>query len=117
MPNSNKVAKKLLELKYGKRCMLTGLYTSKLSYHHTAQKKEDGGRATEENGTNLLPLIHQWLHNDIEHNDIEKYWLINECLILYKMSLDLQNRELIDEYEQDLMPRFNEVYLKLRKGN
>lgn len=115
MSQSNKAAKKLLELQYGKKCFLTGYYSKKLTYHHTAQKRANGGKATVENGSNILPLLHQWLHNNIEQEDKNLYWLINECIILYKMSIDLEKEDLQKEYEEEVMPIYQNIYLRLRK--
>lgn len=107
----NGEARNRLNIKYGARCLLTNVKLQKGSYHHI-WKKEWGGTATEENGANLVPDIHQWLHNVIEANDIELFYLINECLQLYKKCLDTNNQELIEQYEQECMPLFYEKYIE-----
>lgn len=105
---TNKHAKRLLINKYGCRCMLTGIKVDKLTYHHTTVKVEHGGKTSIQNGSNLSDEIHRWLHCAIEHKDKELYLLINECLQLYKECLDANNTELIEEYENEIMPLFRE---------
>lgn len=102
--DGNKSAKESLKILYGSRCMLTGIKQKKLTYHHCQTKKELGGKATVENGVNLLGDIHNWLHCCVEYNDIEMYYLINECLLLYKKCIDQNLGELVQDYEQDIMP-------------
>jgi len=107
---TNKHAKNLIINKYGCKCFMTGVVLTKpsdLSFHHIL-KKQHGGRATVENGANLIYEIHQWLHNNIESKNKEMFYLINECLKLYKKCLDLNKTELINEYEEEIMPLFRE---------
>lgn len=47
-----------------------------LTFHHI-RKREDGGKATIENGALLMPVGHQYLHL-IEYKDIETYIAINK---------------------------------------
>lgn len=111
---NNKRIKKILINKYGCFCMMTGISVQKdsdLSYHHIV-KREYGGRTTIENGATLLIEIHQWLHNNIESKDKEMFYLINECLKLYKKCLDLNKTELINEYEEEIMPLFRKELSK-----
>lgn len=84
--------------------MLT-LIQKELTYHHI-KKKEHGGKNTIENGAVLCREIHEWLHNNIEHEDRELYNLINECLILYKICIDKDERYLIEMYENECVPEF-----------
>ena len=106
MSSKNKSAKESLKILYGSRCMLTGIKQKKLTYHHCQAKKEQGGKSTTENGVNLIGDIHSWLHCSIECHDIEMYYLINECLLLYKKCLDQNLGELIQDYEQEIMPMY-----------
>ena len=108
---SNKQVREALALLYGFRCMLTGIQTKDLSYHHIT-KKEHKGKATIENGSNLHPKIHEWFHNIVELKDKELFYLINECLMLYKKCLDLEKKELIDMYESEIMPIFRQKMFK-----
>ena len=105
MPSDNKAAKKELNILYGSRCMLTNIKSKRLTYHHCQAKKEFGGKATVENGANLIADIHSWLHS-VESRDIEMYYLINECLLLYKQCLDKELTELVQDYEQEIMPKY-----------
>ena len=96
--------------------MLTGIKVqrdSDLSYHHII-KKEHGGRTNIENGATLLIEIHQWFHNNIESKNKERFYLINECLKLYKKCLDLNKTELIKEYEEEIMPLFRKELSETR---
>ncbi len=110
MSNNNKSAKESLKAIYGNRCLLTNLRSKRnLTYHHCI-KKTDGGKATVENGANLIGQIHNWLHCSIEFHDEELFNLINTCLMLYKMCLDQHKTELVLWYEQEIMPLFYEKY-------
>ena len=93
--------------------MLTGYSCQKeqLTFHHLL-KKEYGGKATPDNGTNLLPKIHEWLHNAIEYNDRELFELINECLLNYKEALRINNKELTNQFENECQYLFREEYDK-----
>ena len=101
---TNKEAREQLQVLYGCRCLLTNIKTNKLQYHHVI-KKEHGGKATVANGAQIIDEIHQWLHS-LEHTDMELYDLVNETLYLYKQCLDLNNEELINQYENECMPEF-----------
>lgn len=101
---TNKEAREQLQVLYGCRCLLTNIDTDKLTYHHLI-KKSKGGRATVDNGVQLIAEIHQWTHS-LEHTDMELYDLVNETLDLYKQCLDLGNEELINQYENECMPEF-----------
>lgn len=103
----NLEAKIQISILYGCRCMLTGLKTKNLTYHHIL-KKEYGGKATVKNGADIITEIHQWLHNNIELNDRELFELINECLDLYKQCVDYGELELILQWEDECMPLFRE---------
>ena len=84
--------------------MLT-LIKDKVTLHHV-EKKADKGETTEENGALLIKTIHQWLHNHIERNDLEMYYLINECLQLYKICVMEDRQELLQQWEQECVPEF-----------
>lgn len=99
---TNKEAREQLQVLYGCRCLLTGIKTDKLQYHHIL-KKEYGGNATVSNGANLIDEIHKWVHS-LENIDTELFWLVNESLDLYKQCLDLGHTELINQYESEVMP-------------
>lgn len=101
---TNKEAREQLQVLYGCRCLLTGIKTDKLSFHHIL-KKEHGGKATVENGAQIINEIHCWLHN-LENTDIELFNLVNETLDLYKQCTDLELVELIEQYESECMPEF-----------
>lgn len=102
---SNSYAKDLLKIRYGNYCMMTGVKLKGLQYHHI-EKQEHGGEATLQNGALLEDKIHHWLHSSVELNDIKLFYLINECLLLYKKCIDIDNIDLINEYEQQCMPLF-----------
>lgn len=111
MGGKNGYAKEQLKILYGCKCMLTGIKEKKkLTFHHII-KAEHGGPATANNGANLIGEIHSWLHCSIENNDPELFALINECLQLYKICLDLNEQRLIEHYEQECMPLFHEKYV------
>lgn len=99
----NKSAKEEIKKLYSDKCMLT--FLKGISYHHI-QKREDRGQATVENGALLNGRIHQWLHNVIEKNDKELYYLINECLLLYKKCRDDNRIELLEQYEEEVVREF-----------
>lgn len=103
---TNKDARKQLQALYGCRCLLTNIKTNKLQYHHITKKEFDGVTDVE-NGACLIREIHEWLHN-LEKSDIELYHLINDCLVCYKKAIDLDKKELIQQYETDCVPRFKE---------
>jgi hypothetical protein len=119
MSSNNRRAKEQLILLYGARDMLTGEKASKsdLTYHHTWTKAVNGGRATVENGSNLLPKTHQWL-TELESKNKSQYWDINEAIMNYKEALDKNNLCLIMEYEAEIMPEIEErvkVYKSKRR--
>lgn len=97
--------KKIIKEQYGDKCMLTFLKEGLMTLHHL-QKRANGGKNTVENGGLLVYTIHQWLHNDIELHDKELYDLINECLILYKMCVDQNETELLEQYENEVVKEF-----------
>ena len=107
---TNKEAREQLQVLYGCRCLLTGIKTDKLSFHHIL-KKEHGGKATVDNGASIISDIHNWLHS-LEHTDIELFDLVNETLDLYKQVMDLELTEFIKQYEDECMPEFRK---KLRR--
>lgn len=80
-----------------------------------SSKKEQGGKATVENGVNLERDIHSWLHS-FECHDIEMYYLINECLLLYKKCLDQNLEELVQDYETEIMPRIEKNWEYTEEG-
>ncbi len=101
---TNKEAREQLQVLYGCRCLLTGINTDKLTYHHII-KKEHKSPTNVKNGAQLIAEIHQWTHR-LEHTDMELYDLVNECLDLYKQCMDLGLTELIEQYENECMPEF-----------
>lgn len=107
---TNSTVKNLLINKEGCKCLLTGYYVDKsqLTYHHI-EKKEWGGKATVENGANLIGQIHSWLHCAIEYNDKELFILINECLLLYKQCMEQDKTELVEMFENECQPLFRNV--------
>lgn len=107
---TNKEARLKLQVLYGCRCLLTNLKGDRLTYHHLI-KKSKGGKATVENGAQLIWEIHCWLHS-LENVDMELFNLVNECLQHYKLCLDLQELKLIEQYEDECMPEFRK---KLRR--
>lgn len=100
----NNGAKTDLQILYGARCMLTMVKT-RLTYHHI-EKAEHGGPSTVDNGAILSEASQEWLHNNIERADPELFDLINECLILYKMSMDAGKEELVQMYQEECVPEF-----------
>lgn len=107
---TNKEAREKLQVLYGCRCLLTGIQTAKLSYHHLL-KKQHGGKATVDNGAQLINDIHQWVHS-LEHSDMELYDLVNECLDLYKQCIDLGLVDLVEQYETECIPEFRKKVKK-----
>ena len=94
--------KEELEVLYGCRCLLTGIQQDKLTRHHII-KKEYGGEDTVDNLALLYGKIHQWLHS-LEKSDKELFYLINECLKLYKYCMDNDYYDLMNQYETEIMP-------------
>lgn len=107
---TNREARLKLQILYGCRCLLTNIKTSKLQYHHL-EKKEYGGKTTVENGSQLINDIHQWVHS-LEQDDIELFYLVNECLKHYKQCMDLGLTDLVEQYENECMPEFREKVMK-----
>lgn len=99
-----------LAMRYGKRCMFT-LVREGLTYHHI-QKDCDGGPKSVDNGALLTSISQSWLHNYIENKDPEMFDLINECLVLYKMCIDNNQVELIQQYREEVIPRLCECISK-----
>lgn len=99
---ANKSAREALVALYGARCMLTGIKTKRLTYHHALKKRAEGGDESVKNGALLINKSHEWLHGTIELNDLELYDLINECLDLYKKCKDKELRELERQFEEEV---------------
>ena len=70
----------------------------RLNYHHIV-KKEHGGKETIDNGAVLNREAHDFLHKQ-EHKDKQLYNELNECLILYKLCLELNEQECLNEWEK-----------------
>lgn len=104
--NSNKQAKLELEAMYGCHCMLTYIQTKKLEFHHI-EKKEYGGPATADNGALLITQAHRWLHY-LETTNYPLFLLVNDVLLCFKLALDSDNEEIIQDYEQEILPRFQQ---------
>lgn len=104
----NKAVKEQMVKRYGSRCQATGIVTKKVTLHHL-EKLEWGGPTTIANGSLLLDIVQQLLHNSIEKNDIELFYLANECFQLYKMCLDRGEEELIEYYETEVMPEYRKL--------
>lgn len=104
----NRRAREELEILYGARCMLTG-YTIRLNYHHL-KKKCEGGKETISNGAILNRTAHDFLHEQ-EHKDKQLYNELNECLMLYKLCLELNETECLEEWEKVK----EQVKIKVRK--
>lgn len=114
--SSNKSAKnKLIEL-YGEECFIEKLhlrkggykekYTGKaqrekmkqLTYHHIV-KKEQGGRATVENGALLSAENHSWFHKQTPTKQAE----LNRIFQEYKLGiLEIHNGEVVQSQVLDL---------------
>ena len=110
---TNKYARQSLIALYGARCMLTGVKSKQLTYHHTLVKDVDGGDSSVENGSLLVEAVHKWLHCEPEMKDNELYWLINECLTLYKQCRDMQLSELVQQFEEEVQPEVAERVRRL----
>ena len=78
--------------------MLTG-WTERLTYHHCGIKACDGGPSTVENGALLNKEAHDFLTKQ-EQKDKQLYNELNECLILYKLCLELNEQECLNEWEK-----------------
>lgn len=111
MSGKSQVKRELITL-YGYRCLLTGLSTHFLQYHHIF-KQEWGYGITIENGALLSDEAHKWLHNQVEKQDMELFYLISECMILYKKCIDLGMQEEIKTYEEEIIPKVRE---RIKKG-
>ena len=107
---NNRTAREQLEILYGSRCMLTKLKYA-LTYHHLI-KREHGGTSTIENGCIATHDIHNFIHT-LEHHDHELFDLINECVELYKKCVDAGLIDLVEEWEECIVPEFQ----KKLKGN
>lgn len=97
--SSNKTIRELMEKKYGKKCMVEAAgirFISKetrkkikgykktqeqLTYHHIKEKQE-GGKATEENGAVVKGYNHTWIHS-LPPEEKEK---VNQRLQQYKLN-------------------------------
>lgn len=101
MGNYTKPKNKLKEL-YGHRDMLTLIESDILAFHHLI-KKALGGKDTVDNGALLEESCHEWLHS-LEEDDPELFDLINECLKLYKICLDLNKKKTIKFYKKEVAP-------------
>lgn len=112
MGKTNRFSRGQLKILYGARCMLTGIKTKRFNYHHTLVKNADGGDNSVENGSLLDEDTHKWLHCDIETKDLELYWLINECIVLYKQCRDKRLNELVKQFEEEVQP---EVVKRIRR--
>lgn len=113
--SDNKGVKKAMVERYGSECMATGQKSKKVSYHHR-YKKEWGGQATIENGALLLDAAQSLIHNSIEKEDIELYYLANECFELYKQCMDLGLEELVSDYREEVMPEYRKLIYGQSKG-
>ncbi len=98
---------------YGKKCMLTGIEETpklKLTYHHNNCKNCDDPskeNITVENGVLLCEFIHcYFLHHIVEVQRPELYKEIRKMLNNYKEAIDTGDTEVIELYEQYLMPIF-----------
>lgn len=92
----NQRARKELEMLYGAKCMLTD-YKERLNYHHIV-KKEHGGKETIDNGAVLNREAHDYLHKQ-ERNNKQLYEELNECLCLYKLCLEYNEIECLEEWK------------------
>ena len=92
----NQAVRKELEMLYGAKCMLTDS-KERLNFHNL-KKKSESGQATIENGAVLNREAHDFLHEQ-EHKDKQLYNELNECLILYKLCLELNEQECLDEWK------------------
>ena len=107
MTAKNRQMKENLKMLYHCRCFLTGLKESKnnkMTFHHIEKQVNKGATSTE-NGANLVVLIHRWLHKQ-ECVNIELYYLVNECLKLYKKCMDEEKHHLIEQWEEECLPLF-----------
>ena len=93
---NNREVREQLQALYGARCMLTNS-ESNLTYHHI-KKKCRGGCNDIDNGALLNRIIHSFLHS-LERNDPTLYEEINEALILYKMCVDGNKTECLEEWQ------------------
>lgn len=102
-----------MEAKFGKRCMATGIESRTTTYHHIT-KKEDGGKNTLYNGSLLCRLVHDYIHR-VENKDKELYYLMSECLGLYRQCLEQHNEELTRQYEEEVMHEYVKEIGGMRK--
>lgn len=93
---SNREAREQLQVLYGARCMLTHLKTN-LTYHHI-KKKCKGGCNDIDNGALLNRIIHSFLHS-LERNDPTLYEEINEALQCYKVCVERNETECLEEWK------------------
>lgn len=105
--SKNRGVKNLLASQYGNKCMLSGQRYN-LTYHHI-EKEENGGETSLENGALVSDIGQSWLHNYIEQKDIELFDLINECLLLYKRVIELDNVQLLKQYRDEVIPLFQQA--------
>ena len=78
--SGNRYPRKVLEMTYGKRCMICGKKLKKgvATFHHIV-KRSDGGEATPENGGLVCVDCHALIHKSPES---EKYY--NKIILDYK---------------------------------
>lgn len=102
-------AKKMMIKKYGKRCWLGGNVTKQdpLTYHHIIKKCEKG-KANEENGALITRSRHDLL-NILEQWNPEIYHLLNDLFQLYKIELD---DEMIEQMEEILFEGLEKAKVK-----
>lgn len=112
-----RVRAQLLSL-YGYIDMLTGQEIPNFksaSFHHI-DKDEYGGEYTPENGAMLLRITHDFIHNIIEANDPALFDLLTECLFLYKKCIDLNQTELIEQFQTEVQPEVKKLVLKYQNN-
>jgi len=102
MASDNRGVKLQLGFLYGLKCMITDEET-RLTLHHIF-KKEYGGETSVRNGIILHELFHRWLHS-LENYDRELFELVNESFILYKQCIDENRTDLVEQYQQEVIPK------------
>lgn len=82
--------------------MLTGAQED-ITYHHI-EKACYGGPKTFENGALLSSIAQRWLHCRLEKDDPRTYDLVNDCLQLYKAAFMQEEWELVQQWENEIIP-------------
>lgn len=95
----NQRAREELEILYGAKIACETSNNNINDHFPEFRKPIVGGKETIDNGAVLNREAHDFLHEQ-EHKDKQLYNELNECLILYKLCLELNEQECLNEWEK-----------------